>query len=184
MTFLAKHISMKNTTHLRLQIAILLFFCASQLIMGQDEKLSANKQPRVLVMPYTKMGESVLEVMKKDSIWNPILLTVNKGFMEKGAKIVYLEDAISQQIDLKKEVDILVKVALTIHKMGNKSSLTIALQSSNPKSNTTLFDDSATSPYFYFPNNDFGYVIGKILEERDLLQNFINYSYRALKHIK
>ena len=52
--------------------------------------LAQNVQPSMMVLPYTKSGESALDLFENDIKYRAIVNSIEKAFIDRGAELIDL----------------------------------------------------------------------------------------------
>ena len=56
--------------------------------------LAQNVQPSMMVLPYTKSGESALDLFENDIKYRAIVNSIEKAFIDRGAELIDLESSV------------------------------------------------------------------------------------------
>lgn len=151
-------------------------------------------QPSLMVVPFTKSGQSAIELYENDFKWQAIVSRINNAFQERGFRPKDLQETINQvkkskAINSLKDVnfnveealymesrpDIIIKAFINIHSDngGSTNSVQVALKAIETSSRMALYDlPTSSSPPF--KTSDYGYLVDRLLTEDNKIEKFID----------
>ncbi len=118
--------------------------------------LAQNVQPSMMVLPYTKSGESALDLFENDIKYRAIVNSIEKAFIDRGAELIDLESSVQNaRLAMTEEAnayssiqDALAKTAgaevvaeaeIDIYDDGNSLFYSILLKAKEPSTGNILY---------------------------------------------
>lgn len=169
-------------------LALCLFaFCSTQLIGQETDNKERTVQPTIMVIPFTKQGQSLRSKLESDELVRVAIAKVKEGFDGRDVNTIDLRAKMKQagnneilqedqQSDIKDEVillsgaDVYVEVEARANRSSSGNSTTLIMSAFDVFSGESYANKTVTSQKFHTEN--YGALISKSVEEE--IDNFLN----------
>lgn len=174
-------------------VFLLIHFLSINCILAQQNTI----QPKIMVIPFTKSGEEMLESFESNQLQRLVISRVKTGFetrnfptvdfvssikMINNDNVMEIENqtSIKQQLIEISSADIYVEVETTINRSSGGNSVTIILSAYDAYTSMTMSNETGVSDKFY--TESFEKLALKKVDE--MMDNFLNSMKSRFEDIK